>query len=661
MGPTQEQYDIGTSIANGKSVIVNAVAGSGKTTTVLSIATRFPDLAILQVTYNTALKLEVRKKVADRAITNLEVHTYHSAARTYYDETTTTDLGIESSLRMDPRDLPRFDVVIIDECQDMTPLLYAFARKLVADVASSGGAPIIGLFGDDMQTVYQFKGADPRFLTLGDQLWPEFNFSRHTLSESFRVSSATAGFVNENLLGYNKILARRPGDPVEFLISKKSSESIIPLIFRLFESGVRASDIFVLAPSLAENSRAFVSVENQLVMCNIPVHIPNQDDRTLDDDVMRNKIVFSTYHQSKGRERKVAIVLGLDGGYSKMYARDVPATECPTTAYVACTRASDLLVVAQQEGAGCPGFMRLSNRDHVKVVGGELEHAEADSDEPVNYSSRRTTVTKLVRHLSHELTKKLGDLISPIIETVSPASQDETSIPNKVLTKYQSYEDVSEINAYALAAMFEVECGEDAPTALEYVRGARLTKFLQEHVDALPERFTKAEHFLHLANVYRGVSTKQYFKLKQIKSYKWIKEEHAKRILETYRNHVTRDGGVESFEHAVGVKDFRVAGFLTNISGSVDIVTPKTVFEIKCTQQLQLEHVIQLILYKWMWNRGGVGDKEFKLLNVLTGECVRVNGTPAEIETVVSLLLEEKYLSDPRALDEDFVSKCLET
>lgn len=659
MSPTREQLEIGTSIARGDSVIVNAVAGSGKTTTVLSLATRFPHLRILQITYNTALKLEVRKKVADKAIANVEVHTYHSAARTYYDETTTTDMGIEASLGMRARDLPDADVVVIDECQDMTPLLYAFARKLVGDLAR---APVLGLFGDDMQTVYQFKGADPRFLTLGDRLWPEFRFVRHVLSESFRVSRATAAFVNANLLGYEKIVARRPGPPVEVLVSRSASASVIPLIFRLFESGVRASEIFILAPSLAENSRAFVAVENALVLRNIAVHIPNQDDRTLDDDVMRNKIVFSTFHQSKGRERRVAIVLGLDGGYARTYAREVAETACPTTAYVACTRASDLLVLVQQEGAGCPRFMRLEPSEHFRVAGGPLAHAErADAEAgggpAVTYGRKRTTVTKLVRHLSHELIKKLDALIAPLLETVHPAAAEPVEVPTKVLTKYQSYEDVSEINAFALSAMFEVACGVDAPTIAGFARGARLTKFLEEHVAKLPTAYTKPDDFLYLANVYRAVSTRQYFKLKQIRSYGWITPEQAAAIMANYRARVS---AVEDFEFAVGVSGYSVAGVTTDITGSVDIVTATDVFEIKCTQRLQLEHVIQLILYKWLWGRTFDSPRDFKLLNVLTGECVRVGGTPAEIDAIADLLVREKYLTGAAAPDgEGFVEECL--
>lgn len=85
MRPTNEQLQISRAVVEGKSVIVDAVAGSGKTATILLIAKTIPEKRILQVTYNTALKLEVRSKVEENNISNVEVHTYHSLARTYYD------------------------------------------------------------------------------------------------------------------------------------------------------------------------------------------------------------------------------------------------------------------------------------------------------------------------------------------------------------------------------------------------------------------------------------------------------------------------------------------------------------------------------------------------------------------------------------------------
>jgi hypothetical protein len=674
MTPTKEQFDISRAVVRGKSVLVDAVAGSGKTATILLIAKSVPEKRILQVTYNTALKLEVRTKVCENNIENVEVHTYHSLARSYYDESTTTDMGIETSLCTDVRGIPRFDIIIFDECQDMTPLLYKFARKVVKDVSCLHGVPTLGLFGDNMQTVYHFKKADPRYLTLGDRLWPEYTFERLRLSISFRVTDHIAGFVNDNFLGFNKVTSVKEGPLVNYIVTKKldACDYLIPMIFKCFENGGCASDIFVLAPSISENNREVVRIENVLVLHNIPVHIPNQDDRNLDDDVMRNKVVFSTYHQSKGRERRFCIVLGLDGSYSKVFARDIPESCCPSTVYVACTRASEQLLITQDARRGCPRFMKLDNISNIKLEGGKLSHIDSDtcSDDALNFKIRKTTVTKLVRHLSHELVVKLHKLIIPIVVCSNIGSESHTTlneifgsnettnidIPTKVLTKCRSYEDVSELNAFALSAMWEHECGFE-PSILTYVKGCKISKFMQPYVDSIPKIFKEVSDFLYLANVYRALNTKQYFKIKQIHTYTWISNEQAESILKNYRKYIC---DVKDFEYMIAVKDYKVGCVSSEITGSVDILTGSSIFEIKCTQSLQLEHVIQLLLYKWIWQKNfesKLGTKSFKLLNVLSGNCLTLHGTKSQIHEIANLLLSEKYVTDTKLQDEDFVTQ----
>ena len=59
---SNEQANILTSFVN-NNVLVDAVAGSGKTTTNLYIAKKFHKYNILLLTYNAKLKLETRKKV----------------------------------------------------------------------------------------------------------------------------------------------------------------------------------------------------------------------------------------------------------------------------------------------------------------------------------------------------------------------------------------------------------------------------------------------------------------------------------------------------------------------------------------------------------------------------------------------------------------------
>lgn len=75
---TPEQHDIINSTGNIK---INAVAGSGKTTTVIEYAkTRPKDKKILYLAFNKSVKLEAIKKFADKGLDNVKVETAHSLA-----------------------------------------------------------------------------------------------------------------------------------------------------------------------------------------------------------------------------------------------------------------------------------------------------------------------------------------------------------------------------------------------------------------------------------------------------------------------------------------------------------------------------------------------------------------------------------------------------
>lgn len=75
---TKEQVDIINSTGNIK---INAVAGSGKTTTIIEYAkTRPAKSKILYLAFNKSVKLEAIKKFADKGLTNVKVETAHSLA-----------------------------------------------------------------------------------------------------------------------------------------------------------------------------------------------------------------------------------------------------------------------------------------------------------------------------------------------------------------------------------------------------------------------------------------------------------------------------------------------------------------------------------------------------------------------------------------------------
>lgn len=75
---TDEQIDIINSTGNIK---INAVAGSGKTTTIIEYARSRPaNSKILYLAFNKAVKLEAVRKFADCSITNVRIETAHSLA-----------------------------------------------------------------------------------------------------------------------------------------------------------------------------------------------------------------------------------------------------------------------------------------------------------------------------------------------------------------------------------------------------------------------------------------------------------------------------------------------------------------------------------------------------------------------------------------------------
>ena len=75
---TPEQYDIINAAGNIK---INAVAGSGKTTTIIEYAkTRPPHSRILYLAFNKSVKLEAQRKFAEKGLAHVRVETAHSLA-----------------------------------------------------------------------------------------------------------------------------------------------------------------------------------------------------------------------------------------------------------------------------------------------------------------------------------------------------------------------------------------------------------------------------------------------------------------------------------------------------------------------------------------------------------------------------------------------------
>lgn len=649
--PSPEQQEIINAIKNNKNIICNSVAGSGKTTTILNVAYELPDKNILQITYNKMLKDEVESKKNYYGLINLVIKTFHSMANNYYNKNIMDDVGIEKLIKLN---LPlisqeKFDIIIIDEAQDQTPLLNKFLHKYIKDMANhpaGGKNPLLVIIGDENQAVYEFKSADRRFLTLADKLWfnnKEVVFLR--LSQSFRVNINVAAFVNEVMLGEGRIISCKSGAPVDYLMA--SSYNAINWVYLILEELlmgdiVSAGDIFILTPSIkSQNEKIpYKQLENILVRRGFPCYVPISDDQNIRSEVAQNKIVFSTIHQSKGRERKVVVLLGFDNSYYKYYARGEDKSKCPATLYVAATRALERLIIVDSacDKHGQLEFVKKNHKElhslkYINIIG-SASKIPAESSQLIS-EYHDIAITNLVKFIKGNYHGQINELIDSIMWRQF-ADYNPVDIPGVV-----DGEEVSDINGIVMPMIFQqLSSGQNC----YYDKVIKDSRYCN-----LSKPITIAD-FINMAIKYQTVCTGLLFKEAQIKKFDWLTT-YQINICLANMGRINRE--CCNYETGFLFKENEV-----RLNGVCDIIDDNVLWEIKCVDVLTIEHKLQLICYAFLYMKNYKIRREFKLLNIRTGETFVICGNKEkEIEQIIKLLINNKTEIDEKISDDEFIRR----
>jgi hypothetical protein len=706
-----EQENILFQVESGKNVLVDSCAGTGKTTLILSVAKALTDKQILQMTYNSMLRYEVKDRAKRSQITNMKVHTFHSLAVRYYLPTSFTDTGIRYILlkELPPLvTLPKFDIFVLDEAQDMTFIYFQFMAKYARDM----GSPIqLLILGDYMQGLYEFKGADIRFLTLADIIWRDFpnlrtsDFEKCTMKMSYRITDTMCSFVNKVMLGKERMDACKKGEPVTYIRnSRQSMEKIVAAeILRLFENGYHPSDIFVLGPSVKGVNSNIRQLENILSERGIPCHVPMLENDKIDERVIDKKVVFSTFHCVKGRERKIVFVLGFDNSYFRCYARTLQKDICPNTLYVATTRSTERLYVLESDsyrGDRPLEFLQMSHiemkqQDFIKFKGQHQTLFVDDEDERDKGSQLITkhflTPTEMIKFIPEHVMEELSIILDRIFIKENEFSNiDELEIPSVVETKQGFFEEVSDLNGIAIPCFYYdyLLGGSQNSNILlrlieQNIEMMRTNEhhYLKEIVKSLPENLETISDYLFLANISVAVQETLYFKLKQIdrEEYNWLSEN----ILENCKSRLDNVIGKECINiiprieetiinssddngHKL-IDEFLAKYFDPNIqfrfTARVDLITENILWELKCTSKISIDHLLQLTIYAWLWQMKTDSDKKitkFNIFNIRTKELLSLNATLEDLNTIILTLLKGKFQKQPEKTDEEFINDCKE-
>jgi DNA polymerase III epsilon subunit-like protein len=378
--PSEEQCRIRDAVAGGQSVIVSAVAGSGKTTVSLLVAQRCGPGLIL--TYNRQLAKESEAR-AKKAGLRCEIRTYHSFAFNYLSRDCYNDTGLIRALAANVlTGVPQYPFIVFDECQDMTPLLYRLAGRILA----GQNCPLV-IMGDPRQNIYRYQGSDPCYMTA--EMWVQRQFVALPLSTSYRLTRPVAAMVTQ--CSGVAITAVKDGVPPHIeCAAEPNGRNIANAIHAAWHDN--PCGVLVLVPTVRKMWQ-MEYITSYLVQNAVPIFAA-KDDMTVPSELqLRNKVGFITYHQAKGLERDVVFTF-LDSHFTASWGGWLP--HCPNEVYVALTRARLRQYVYSDFKLG----------DEIAAVKKELD---------------RFTVTELCRHILPQILVQLADFVDQV--QLAPAGE----------------------------------------------------------------------------------------------------------------------------------------------------------------------------------------------------------------------------------------------
>lgn len=663
---TDEQGGVKDVILSDISCVVNACPGAGKTTLSLIITLLYNKKTLI-LTFSSKLKDETRDKVSKNNIKNCRVHSYNSAPRDHYLSDAYNDEDIYEILSRDiePFEKIHYEFIVLDEIQDMTKAHYKYLMKFIKDMNIK---PVFLIIGDVDQSIFQFKGADSRYLTMCDQLEFQGKFAKKTLTKTFRLTKHMVSFINEAVYGYTKYTSLSNIEKPKPVTYVKCDSYDDEGLFKFLVDKIKAYDVnevYILAPSIVSNRIPIKNLENYIAVHHkqIKIHIPKSDNDYTNDEVSRNKIVMTNYHKVKGSEKQLVIVFGFDESYLKFYADETDPTDKITNPMlVGITRADTELILIHDHNEKSLPFIKMSvdelkNKNYCKVV---------DIKSNIIRNKKREkpyeiAVTKLTNHLSQSNELLLCPLINSGLFKQTSDAITNFKIPGNI-TLGELTEDISHLNGRAIPAYYEY-IRNNQSSIIDLIKTKKIKGgLIKREFSRLPKSLDdfKLKDYLRLANITESIISGTLSNLNQIRDYDWLKNHHFNKC-KTNMDKVFGDQRLE-FEIPLSlILNHNKYGKIELI-GSLDISTNENnIYELKCTENLTITNKLQLIVYAFMWkNLFPDDDKRFYLFNIRTSEILELDTNRDEIDKIMEILIKNKIEKYETISDEEFIKKNLE-
>ena len=447
-------------------------------------------------------------------------------------------------------------------------------------------------------------------------------------------------------------------------------------ITRLFKLGYKPNEIFILAPSIKSLKSPVRLFENYLKKNNpsISIYVPSSDEEKIDPDVIQDKLIFSTFHQSKGLERKVVIIFGFDESYFKFYKKDNDNFICSNELYVATTRAKEELIMIHHYQNNYLPFLNKNKLTKFCIIEGKLSK---NIDELTNKDIIKTSATDIVKHLPQEIIDKCFTYFR--INNIRKGNK-KISIISKIKNKsVNTCESVSEINGLAIPAYFEykinkkmsiLEYCKNPPKDLHYSNNNVLKLFWKERIGLIKwiEKEKKIkDNLLQIATIYNSLHTGYIFKSFQIEKFNWLSKNTLDRCLE--RLYTLNISSNSTFEYVQNISNISnnypelLNRILIGIYDCID-TDNNIIYEFKCTKKLEKEHYIQLAIYMYIHMINQLDNNikikyRYRIYNILTDQLDEITTTLNQLKKLIKYIFDYKFGKKEYINDINFIENCL--
>ncbi|WP_050801909.1 exonuclease domain-containing protein [Mycoplasmopsis columbina] len=678
--PTKEQQEIIDSLKN-NNVIVQAFAGAGKTTTILQFALQNPDKKILALTYNRKLMDDGNLKLNEQEIFNTEIYTFHSFASVFFNQTCKDDISLHNFVRGGKKHLInlKYDVIFIDEAQDLTQQYLEFIILILENNQKDYKLAVIG---DKYQSVYEYLKADPRYLEFVDKLIVnKYPWVKKQLTTSFRITTEMAEFVNEHMFGDNLINSpNKLSNSVFYQIYDYENENDYKVFINQIKKIIERhgqENIFILSPVTKPNFFIGKKIANDLTQLGFNIYYANNEDQQLSQNEIRNKLVFSTIHQSKGLERDVAIVIEFDNSYFKWFDKKINPFNFNNLYYVAATRAKkELYLIHDQKHFQLP-FLQNYNK-LLENYAGEFKNKKIlfKLDEKEESNTTKYNVSSLTKHLDKDLMIWINDNLK--FKELSPKNKKEILVDDYLTLKINEkeiVENISNISGTSITLYYAFLKNQETrnQTIKNLNTFFHLAKFdtseknknmafLKIKIDVILKeiqikQILKPEKILFLSNLYNSLIDNLMVKITTIPENKhnWISQEKYNEIY----NRMKIDHDNLEFEKPVNHL-FQMGNKNIWISGLIDCIDyqNKNIIEFKFIKEFSFEHYIQLITYKYLLIKNDFNNfKDFKMIlhNVKNNQKIEIDITNDEVIKIVEKIIEVKNFELLKIDDSSFI------